>query len=106
MVCWRAVVQWRNDINSLTNKPDEVALYDRQIRLWGFQAQQLISEANILLVSVKSLGNEVAKNLVLAGIGSLTIVDTAHVTEEDLGANFSLTAEDVGKPVSDTYLPG
>ncbi|KAI9653357.1 MAG: hypothetical protein M1831_006062 [Alyxoria varia] len=80
---------------------DEVALYDRQIRLWGFQAQQLIREANILLVNVKALGNEVAKNLVLAGIESLTIADTAHVMEEDLGANFSLTPEDIGKPRSE-----
>jgi ubiquitin-like 1-activating enzyme E1 A len=30
----------------------------------------------------------VAKNLVLAGIGSLTIIDHQDVTEEDLGAQF------------------
>ncbi|KAJ6013003.1 hypothetical protein N7499_012395 [Penicillium canescens] len=70
---------------------DEIALYDRQIRLWGVQAQEKIRSANILLISVKALANEVAKNLVLAGIGSLTILDHQDVTEEDLGAQFFIT---------------
>ncbi|KAI8953973.1 hypothetical protein F4801DRAFT_68347 [Xylaria longipes] len=76
---------------------DEIALYDRQIRLWGMQAQQKIQAANILLVSMKALANEIAKNLVLAGIGSLTIVDDQVVTEADLGAQFFLSQENVGQ---------
>ncbi|KAJ5179572.1 DNA damage tolerance protein rad31 [Penicillium capsulatum] len=67
---------------------DEIALYDRQIRLWGVQAQEKIRSANILLISVRALANEVAKNLVLAGIGSLTIIDHEPVTEADLDAQF------------------
>ncbi|RAL63360.1 hypothetical protein DID88_003783 [Monilinia fructigena] len=57
---------------------DEIALYDRQIRLWG------------------TLANEIAKNLVLAGIHSLTIVDHALVTEADLGAQFFISDSDIG----------
>ncbi|KAI1431948.1 hypothetical protein GGR50DRAFT_697537 [Xylaria sp. CBS 124048] len=76
---------------------DEIALYDRQIRLWGMQAQQKIQAANILLISMKALANEIAKNLVLAGIGSLTIVDDQVVTEADLGAQFFLSQENVGQ---------
>jgi len=58
---------------SLAYEPtsDEIALYDRQIRLWGMQAQERLRNANILLVNIKALGNEIAKNLVLAGIGSI-----------------------------------
>ncbi|TQV92609.1 hypothetical protein V2A60_009083 [Cordyceps javanica] len=67
---------------------DEIALYDRQIRLWGMAAQAKIQGANILLITMRALANEVAKNLVLAGIGSLTILDSATVTEADLGAQF------------------
>ncbi|KAL2017698.1 hypothetical protein VTK56DRAFT_1858 [Thermocarpiscus australiensis] len=73
---------------------DEIALYDRQIRLWGMKAQEKIRNANILLISMKALANEIAKNLVLAGIGSLTILDPEPVTEADLGAQFFLSAED------------
>ncbi|KAL5121699.1 E1 ubiquitin-activating protein aos1 [Pleosporales sp. CAS-2024a] len=76
--------------------PDEIALYDRQIRLWGVQAQEKIRTANILLVSMRALANEVAKNLVLAGIGSITLADHEKVTAEDLGAQFFVSQADVG----------
>lgn len=48
---------------------------------------------------MKALANEVAKNLVLAGIGSLTIQDSEVVTEDDLGAQFFISEQDVGKNV-------
>ena len=47
-----------------------------------------IRSANILLITVKALANEVAKNLVLAGIGSLTIMDHEPVSSSDLEASF------------------
>ncbi|PBP28757.1 ThiF family protein [Diplocarpon rosae] len=75
---------------------DEIALYDRQIRLWGVQAQEKIRNANILLITMKALANEIAKNLVLAGIHSLTIVDHEIITENDLGAQFFITEADIG----------
>jgi len=78
---------------------DEIALYDRQIRLWGVEAQENIRKADILLVSLKALANEIAKNLVLAGVHSLTIIDHEEATEADLGAQFFLTQDDVGKSV-------
>lgn len=56
--------------------------------------------ANILLISVKALGTEIAKNLILNGIGSLTIVDSEQVTEDDLGAQYYVREEDIGRNVS------
>ncbi|KJZ72830.1 hypothetical protein HIM_07774 [Hirsutella minnesotensis 3608] len=76
--------------NDKTVSADEIALYDRQIRLWGMAAQAKIQGANILLITMRALGNEIAKNLVLAGIGSLTILDGSPVTEADFGAQFFL----------------
>ncbi|KAH8169672.1 thiF family protein [Sarocladium implicatum] len=86
---------------------DDIALYDRQIRLWGVDAQARIQNANILLVNLRGLANEVAKNLVLAGVGSLTILDNAVVTEADLGAQFFLSEEDspVGKNRAEAASP-
>ncbi|KAM0562499.1 hypothetical protein ACHAPJ_002189 [Fusarium lateritium] len=79
-----------------TVSADEIALYDRQIRLWGMAAQAKIQSANILLITIKALANEIAKNLVLAGVGSLTLLDSATVTEADRGAQFFLPdGEDV-----------
>lgn len=58
-----------------------------------------IRNANILLISIKALANEIAKNLVLAGIGSITLADHEVVTEDDLGAQFFISEADVGKNV-------
>ncbi|KAF1851019.1 uncharacterized protein K460DRAFT_274810 [Cucurbitaria berberidis CBS 394.84] len=88
-----------------TISADEIALYDRQIRLWGVQAQEKIRTANILLVSIKALANEIAKNLVLAGIGSITLADHETVTEADLGAQFFLSDADVGKNRAEAAAP-
>lgn len=78
-----------------------MALYDRQIRLWGAKAQEQIRKAKVLLVSLRAVGTEIAKNLTLAGIQELTIIDNEEVTEDDIfGAQFFLRKEDVGKPVS------
>ncbi|KAF2012772.1 hypothetical protein BU24DRAFT_374542 [Aaosphaeria arxii CBS 175.79] len=88
-----------------TISADEIALYDRQIRLWGVQAQERIRTANVLLVSIKALANEVAKNLVLAGIGSITLADHEVVTEDDLGAQFFVSEADVGKNRAEASAP-
>ncbi|KAI0916767.1 hypothetical protein AcV7_005840 [Taiwanofungus camphoratus] len=76
---------------------DEAAVYDRQIRLWGLEAQQRMRNATILVVRLKGVATEAIKNIVLAGIGKLIIVDSDNVSEEDLGAGFFFRDEDVGK---------
>eukprot|EP00871_Galdieria_phlegrea_P004964 jgi/Galph1/5469/GphlegSOOS_G4153.1 len=49
-------------------------LYDRQIRLWGIETQKRIAESCILLIGYHSaLLEELAKDLVLAGVGTLVI---------------------------------
>lgn len=52
--------------------------------------------ANVLIITMRALANEVAKNLVLAGIGSLTVLDSEDVVEDDLGAQFFVSEEHVG----------
>jgi ubiquitin-like 1-activating enzyme E1 A len=78
---------------------DEIALYDRQLRLWGMEAQNRMRKAKVLLITIKALGNEIAKNLVLAGIGSLTILDDAVLTTSDVESQFLVTKENIGQNV-------
>lgn len=52
---------------------------------------------SILLVTMRALANEVAKNLVLAGIGSLTVLDPDDVVEDDLGSQFFISDPHVGQ---------
>ncbi|KAI0755292.1 hypothetical protein C8Q80DRAFT_423967 [Daedaleopsis nitida] len=76
---------------------DEAAVYDRQIRLWGLEAQQRMRNATILVVRLKGAATEAIKNIVLAGIGRLVVVDADDVAEHDLGAGFFFRDEDVGR---------
>ena len=127
-------------------------MYDRQIRLWGLEAQNryvpclaLIPEtficsstliqtakvdwqgkacrkrgmeddeneqrrirliprmrsSTVLILSLKTVAHEIIKNLVLAGIGRLIVMDNGTVTEEDLGSGFLFREEEgaVGQEV-------
>uniref|UniRef100_A0A9I9CEF9 THIF-type NAD/FAD binding fold domain-containing protein n=1 Tax=Cucumis melo TaxID=3656 RepID=A0A9I9CEF9_CUCME len=72
----------------------ETQLYDRQIRVWGADAQRRLSKAHILVCGMKGAVAEFCKNIVLAGIGSLTLVDNRLVTEEALSANFLIPPDE------------
>lgn len=48
---------------------------------------------------MKALANEIAKNLVLAGIGSLTVQDSQAIVDDDLGAHFFISEQDIGQNV-------
>lgn len=56
-----------------------------------------MAAARVLVVGAGGLGVEVAKNVILAGVKGLTIRDTGVVRIEDLGAQFYLGKEDIGK---------
>ena len=73
--------------------------YDRQLRLWAASGQQALENARILLLNSGPgvVGTETLKNLILPGVGSFTIVDEAVVEQQDLGVNFFLTEESLGK---------
>lgn len=76
---------------------DEAALYDRQIRLWGLEAQRRMRNATILVANLRGVATETVKNIVLSGIGKLIIWDCEDVAAEDLGVGFFFRDEDVGK---------
>ncbi|KAI4283387.1 MAG: hypothetical protein L6R38_002199 [Xanthoria sp. 2 TBL-2021] len=74
--------------------------YDRQLRLWAASGQQALEDAHVLLLNDGSpgvVGVETLKNLILPGIGSYSIVDGNMVAEKDLGINFFLTDQSLGK---------
>ncbi|OQV16321.1 putative SUMO-activating enzyme subunit 1 [Hypsibius exemplaris] len=72
-------------------------LYDRQIRLWGWEAQQRLMRSRLLMYGMNGVGAEVLKNLMLGGIKEITIVDDALVQEADLSTNFFVRREDFGQ---------
>lgn len=52
------------------------------------------------MVCLRGTATETIKNIVLAGIGKLIIIDGEDVTDADLGSGFFFRDEDVGKKVS------
>ena len=73
--------------------------YDRQLRLWAANGQKALEEASVLLLNAGAgvVGIETLKNLILPGVGSFTIVDDKIVSQCDLGVNFFLTEESLGR---------
>lgn len=82
----------------------EAELYDRQIRLWGIEAQEKLRAANVLLINIRGLGSEIAKNILLSGINSLTILDDGVVTEELQRTNFLLNRDSIGKKIAEEVV--
>jgi len=71
--------------------------YDRQMRLWGAHGQQLLEEGKICMLGSNVAASEILKNCVLPAVGIFTIIDDADVSISDLGNNFFVTQDDVGK---------
>lgn len=53
--------------------------------------------SDVLVSGLNGLGAEIAKNLALAGVRSVTIHDAKNVDMWDLSANFFLSEQDIGK---------
>ena len=76
-------------------------LYSRQIGTFGMETMGKLIQLKILLVGMRGLGVEVAKNIILSGPKSVTIYDPVYASINDLSSNFYLTEQDVGKKCRD-----
>ncbi|KAL6136889.1 hypothetical protein ACLB2K_062184 [Fragaria x ananassa] len=71
--------------------------YDRQLRIWGEQGQAALEKASVCLLNCGPTGSETLKNLVLGGVGSITVIDGSKVEFGDLGNNFMVDESCVGQ---------
>ncbi|KAI0198925.1 ubiquitin-activating enzyme E1 1 [Astrocystis sublimbata] len=90
-------LQVDDSIVSDTADIDE-SLYSRQLYVLGHEAMKRMGASNILIVGLKGLGVEIAKNIALAGVKSLTLYDPTPAAIADLSSQFFLHPADVGKP--------
>ena len=72
-------------------------LYSRQIYTYGIDTMEKIINLKILMIGLRGLGIEIAKNLVLAGPKQLTIYDENLCTINDLSSNFFINESDILK---------
>ena len=74
------------------------SLYSRQLYVLGHEAMQRMGNSHILVAGLRGLGVEIAKNIALAGVKSLTLFDPEPAKVSDLSSQFFLHPDDVGKP--------
>ena len=72
-------------------------LYSRSILTYGIETLKKLSTMRVLIIGMRGLGVETAKNIILSGPGEVDIFDPSLTTIKDLGSNFFLSEEDVGK---------
>ena len=70
-------------------------LYSRQIFTYGKETMEKIINLRILIIGLRGLGIEIAKNLILLGPKEVSISDPNICKINDLGANFFIKLNDV-----------
>ncbi len=71
--------------------------HSRQIGTYGMETMSKLVEMRVLIIGLRGLGVETAKNLILAGPKAVTLYDPTIVEWGDLASNFFTREEHVGK---------
>lgn len=79
------------------NQDIDEGLYSRQLYVLGHDAMRRMAKSDVLISGLGGLGVEIAKNVILGGVKSVTLHDKALCTVADLSSQFYLTADDVGR---------
>ncbi|RZC70223.1 hypothetical protein C5167_033358 [Papaver somniferum] len=79
-----------------SNNIDE-DLHIQQLAVYGRETMQRLFGANVLYTGMNGFGAEIAKNLILTGVKSVTLHDEGTVELWDWSSNFLFAETDVGK---------
>ena len=72
-------------------------LYSRQIGTFGMDIMSKLLKLKVLIIGMRGLGVETAKNIILCGSYSVDLYDPNPVKINDLGSNFYLSSDDINK---------
>ncbi|CRH02680.1 ubiquitin-activating enzyme E1, putative [Plasmodium relictum] len=86
-----------NSLDKMENNKIDSDLYSRQLGTYGYELMNKLIKLNILIINVKSVGLECAKNLILSGPKSVCIYDNDLCEISDVGVNFYISESDVEK---------
>lgn len=82
--------------NGTCNEIDE-GLYSRQLYVLGHDAMRRMANSDVLISGLRGLGVEVAKNVILGGVRSVTLHDESQCSIADLSSQFYLSEAAIGK---------
>jgi ubiquitin-activating enzyme E1 len=72
-------------------------LHSRQIWTYGLEAMHRMASTSVAVVGLNGLGAEVAKNLILANMQRVLLLDDCATTISDLSSQFYLSELDIGR---------
>ncbi|XP_038128902.1 ubiquitin-like modifier-activating enzyme 1 [Cyprinodon tularosa] len=87
-----------------TGEIDE-GFYSRQLYVLGHEAMHRMGSAEVLIAGMKGLGVEIAKNVILSGVKSVTVQDEGQVEWSNLSSQFFLQEADLGQNRATSSLP-
>jgi len=91
--------------NGVPSDDIDEGLYSRQLYVLGEEAMRRMAKSNVLISGMGGLGVEIAKNVVLAGVKSVTLHDVKNATIQDLSSQFFLRESDVGQNRAEVTCP-
>jgi len=80
-------------------------LYSRQLYVLGHDAMRAMKNSTVLVSGFDGLAIELVKNIILAGVKSVTIVDNQPITNADCGSNFYLSPGEKAPSRAEFALP-
>ncbi|XP_061909797.1 ubiquitin-like modifier-activating enzyme 1 [Entelurus aequoreus] len=80
-------------------------LYSRQLYVLGHAAMKRMQNSNVLISGMRGLGVEIAKNVILGGVRSVTVHDQGIAEWRDLSSQFYIREEDLGKNRAEVSQP-
>lgn len=76
---------------------EEKKRYDRQILLWGLEAQEKLKKAKIGIIGTGGLGSPILTYLAVAGVGKIILADKDRVELSNLNRQILHWNKDIGK---------
>ena len=72
-------------------------LYSRQLYALGKDSFQTMKNSRVLIIGTLTPFVEIMKNIVLMGVGEITIADNREINTDDLETNYYLNSNDLNK---------
>lgn len=84
-------------------RPSEIdeGLYSRQLYVLGHEAMRRMATTDVLICGLGGLGVEIAKNIILGGVRSVTLHSNRNCSIQDLSSQFFLDENDLGKNMAE-----
>uniref|UniRef100_A0A1I8GM96 E1 ubiquitin-activating enzyme n=1 Tax=Macrostomum lignano TaxID=282301 RepID=A0A1I8GM96_9PLAT len=83
-------------VNGTNGVEIDDSLYSRQLYVLGHEAMRSMATSNVLICGLRGLGIEIAKNVILGGVKSVSLMDNSPPDWSDLTSQFYIEESDIG----------